>query len=222
MFKLRKTRLILFVCVIFLCGCPPEMSNILHKRAGYKKADAKFSASIFLNSAANNKHIFIQIRNSACPQFTEKMKKHITSELKQKNLQIVSDPIAAEFLLQANIVQCEQSNRTGVQHAIDKGYGSPIDHSVKEINQPIKDFVVDENIILSIIADLQISERIANTTSTESKLDLADKKHVVKSWKQYQTRLAITKKPIIKHDFNSSAIWLIEELARAITRVFAQ
>lgn len=201
---MRNLKLVLFTCVLLLAGCPNKITSLLQKKADYKTAVAKYSASVFLPRDAKNNNILLQIRNTTCPQFSALMQQQIVTVLKKQNFKIVADPLSAKFLLQANILQCNVNDKTVVQQALNDGYGAPI-VTVPESNLSAKELSRSEQMVFSIIADLQISVQ----------------KRAIKPWQQYQTRLVVTKKPIGDRDFSQSVQWLIDEFAAAIMRIFS-
>jgi hypothetical protein len=215
----KTIKLILYTCLILINLSACQSNNL--SKSNKKQADAKFSASVFLNNkiSKSNQRIFVQIRNLTCSnQFMEKIEKTIRDSLRQEKFDIVDDPIKAKLLLQANIIQCNINRPEEVQLALDTGYGTAIKRSPKqsliEVNPANKN-----NSIYSIIADLQISER---TMEFKPYLKSANKRNLaaIKPWRQYQTRLAITK-PLIKgKDYNAAIGWLTGELATSIAKIF--
>jgi hypothetical protein len=212
---LLNGKLLLCACVVLVCGCKFGDFNGLPKTKRQKQAEAKFSAGIFLNHKmpGTKQRIFVQIRNLTCPQFMETMERAMYSSLKQNRLNIVNDPINAELLLQANIVQCDISKAAEVQLALDKGYGVSVNKGHGVENNTAK----EDSSIYSIIADLQISERVMEVKMQPK---AAKNAATIKPWRQYQTRLAITKKLIKGKDFKVVSGWLLEELATSVANIF--
>ena len=153
-----------------------------------------------------------------CAQFTEKLEKSLLIEFHKQGFNITADPLGAGFLLQANIVQCAKTTHQLLQQTLQNGYAGTVEANTEPAmpQQPAEE---DANVVLSIVADLKISEQVMPQNTAA---EFGTIKTQQQTWKQYRSRLSISKTPLHGRDFNSTAGWLIAEMASSVVGVFRQ
>lgn len=178
----------------------------------------KMSETIFLDPVSpEKKTVFIQVRNTSGNQKLN-IEPQLAQALASKGYQVVSDPDAAHYLIQTNVLQVGKTNLTETNDLLEQGFGGGLigagaagalggdartaigvglvgaavgimaDAMVKDINY-------------TMVTDLQISERAKGTKVTESmnsklKQGTSGQKTVTATqttdWKRYQTRIVST------------------------------
>jgi len=182
------------------------------------EVQTKMSASIFLDPVAPEKRVvFLQIRNTSDKPGLD-VSSSIRTAISNRGYKITDNPDAAHYMIQANVLQVGKSDLREAQGALAQGYGSAAVGAVAGAQFGsgkgqvgagllgaaaglIGDALV-EDVLFSIITDLQISERARNgvvvTESNKARLKqgTSGNKSVTSTeetnWKRYQTRIMST------------------------------
>lgn len=251
---LRKC-LILVSGVVMLCMLAPLIGcKATHVAIKKRNLDlqTKMSASIFLDPITVDKRtVFLQIRNTSDKPELD-ITRSIGEAMLQKGYQVLSIPDDAHYWLQVNILQVGRSDLRAANHALNRGFGSAltgamggaavgglapkgkrqktatIGSMVGATVSLVTDAMV-EDVVYSVIVDVQISERIGNSVvvkeKTHSRLKQGTKGVVEVTstakidWKRYQTRVVSTANKA-NLNFSSAAPALIQGLTHSITGLF--
>ena len=166
-----------------LSGCAAAQTALTHKDLAVQ---TKMSATIFLDPVPVSEHtIFIQTRNTTDkPDFT--IDSGLRAALAAKGYQVVTDPTAAHYVLQANILSVGKIDPSAAQTAFLGGYGSTLgaaaagasigllggqsagDGLAGGILGGATDLVANalvKNVTYAVITDMQISERSATAVT---------------------------------------------------------
>ncbi len=243
-------KLVVIVGVItLLVGCGAT-HNAINKRT--LDVQTKMSSTIFLDPVVSDKKIvFLQIRNTSDkPEFD--IEPNIAFAMQEKGYKVVEAPEQAHYLLQANILQVGRSDLRAADHAINQGFGAALSGAIagaavgsiatRQDNgrgaiagglvgstvATVTDAMVHD-VVYSVITDVQISERIANSTvvkeKTRSKLKQGERgiREITSTekveWKRYQTRIVSTANKV-NLKFKQAAPELIKGLTRSVTGIF--
>lgn len=250
MFSLRYYQKNLFLCgvFIFLTGCSATHTAI-NKR--HLDVQTRMSASIFLDPISTDKKtIFLQIRNTSDKPELD-LGEPIKMALEEKGYQMTTVLSEAHYILQANVLEVGRSDLRAAQHALTQGFGAALGGAAtgallgtvvsKEDSRAVAaggvmgaavatvtDAVV-QDVVYTVVADVQISEHMGNSVAIKEKT-----KSVLKQgtrsvreitstekieWKRYQTRVVSTANKV-NLKFKQALPELIEGLTRAITGVF--
>lgn len=236
--------------VVFLTGC-----GATHTAISKRKMDVqtKMSASVFLDPVTTDKHkIFLQVRNTSdkCELDLEPC---IAEALAAKGYTLVRNPEHAHYLLQTNVLQVGKTDLRAAEHALNQGFGAAlggaaVGAAVGSVGgnhrhnsdrmvvagllgaavATVTDAMV-KDVMYSVIADVQISERVGNSVSvkekTRSKLQqgTSGTKEITSTekvdWKRYQTRIVSTANKV-NLSFEQAAPELVQGLSRSIAGVF--
>lgn len=231
------------VTTFSLTGCSTTTKLIKH---GKLEVQTKMSETVFLDPIADNKKtVLLQIRNT-----TDKSGLDISSKVKaavqSKGYRIVTNPDAANIMIQANILQVGKSTLEDPFQVLTGGYGSALAGfgagavlggalgmsgrntlglgMIAGVGESLLDAAV-EVVNFTMITDLQISEKasgkiVDESSGTELKQGTSGaKKSTWKektNWKKYQTRIMSVAKKT-NLKFEEAAPELTEGLARAIS-----
>jgi len=243
-------KLFIFMSItISLMGCSAA-HNAINKRT--LDVQTKMSASIFLDPVVSDKKtVFLQIRNTSDkPEFD--LEPNIAATMIDKGYKVVEAPEQAHYLLQANILQVGRSDLRAADHALTQGFGAALTGAIagaavgtlvtKENNErgaiaggligssvaTVADAMVHD-VFYSVITDVQISERVANSIvvkeKTRSKLKQGERgiREITSTekveWKRYQTRIVSTANKV-NLKFKQATPELIKGLTRSITGIF--
>jgi len=238
------------ILLVGLMGC-----SATHVAINKRNLDVqtKMSATIFLDPVANDKKtVFLQIRNTSDKPELD-LEASITKALENKGYCIMDTHEQAHYLLQTNVLQVGRADLRAAQHALDQGFGAAISGAVggalagsalssREDGgkgavvgglmgaavSTVTDAMV-QDVVYSVIADVQISERIGNSVVVREKNRATLKqgtrgvREVTSTekieWKRYQTRVVgMANKVNLK--FKKAVPELIQGLTHSITGVF--
>lgn len=247
---LRSVRLLGGILVITLLNGCGATHTAINKR--HLDVQTKMSSTIFLDPVpADKKTVFLQIRNTS-DKVELDLEPYVVEAMQAKGYQIVTVPEQAHYLLQANILQVGRSDLRTADHALHQGFGAAISGTItgaavgnvvsrQDTDRgaivgglvggsvaTVTDAMV-QDVVYSVIADVQISEHVANSVivreKTRSKLKQGTLgiKEVTSTekieWKRYQTRIVSTANKV-NLKFKQAAPELIRGLIRSITGVF--
>jgi len=234
----------------YLVGCGAT-HTVINKR--HLDVQTKMSATIFLDPVSSDKRtVFLQIRNTTDKAELD-LESTIASAMEEKGYKIVRAPEEAHYLLQANLLQVGRMDLRAAERALDQGFGAALgggiagaaagslassrDHEghgmvvgglVGVAVATVADAMV-QDVAYSVIADVQISERIANSVSVKEKTRSTLKqgtggvREVTSTekidWKRYQTRVvSVANRVNLK--FEKAAPELMKGLTRSIVGAF--
>lgn len=242
--------LCLMSVLTLLVGC-----GATHTAINKRKLDVQtqMSATVFLDPVtADKKTLFLQVRNTSDkPQLD--LEPHIAAALEAKGYTLVQNPEQCHYLLQANILQVGRTDLRAAQHALNQGFGAALGGAVAgaavgSLAAPhghegktmvvgglmgaavatVTDAMI-QDVVYSVVADLQISERVGNSIKvkekTRSKLKQGTNgaREVVATetidWKRYQTRVVSTANKV-NLKFEKAAPELAIGLTRSISGIF--
>jgi hypothetical protein len=252
MIKAKLVTLTLLLCVLTLItGC-----SATHTAINKRKMDVqtKMSSTVFLNPVTpDKKSLFLQVRNTSDKPVLD-LESDIATVLEGKGYILVQNPEQAHYLLQANILQVGRTDLRAAEHALTQGFGSTLTGAAagaalgslagqqgRDNNKAIvagglmgaavatvSDAMV-QDVTYSVIADVQISERVGNSVKvkekTRSKLKQGTSglKEIVSTeitdWNRYQTRVVSTANKV-NLKFEKAAPELATGLTRSITGIF--
>ncbi len=193
-----QTRMVLKAAILigvfaFLAGC-----HATHTAINKRKLDVqtKMSATIFLDPiTSDNKTVYLQIRNTSDKPALD-LEHPIAEMLAVKGYTRVMAPDQAQILLQTNVLQVGRSDLRTADHALNQGFGAALGGAVA--GPAVTDAMV-QDVVYVVIADVQISERVAKSVTIKEKSRASLKqsmngvREVVSTekieWKRYQTRV---------------------------------
>lgn len=236
----------LIISIMGMVGC-----GATHTAINKRKLDVqtKMSASIFLDPVIPKKRtVYLQVRNTSDKPELD-LQRPIAEILVDRGYTLVENPEAAHYLLQANILQVGRTDLRAAKHALDQGFGAALggfavgaaigsttdgrgEHKGAATGgvlgmavATVTDAMV-QDVVYSVIADVQISERVANSVVVREKSRSKLKQGTSGSqeitstekidWKRYQTRVVSTANKV-NLKFSAAA----EELTRGLTRSIA-
>lgn len=86
----------------------------------------KMSSTVFLDPVrADQRTVFVQVRNTSDKPDLD-LSDDVTAAIAAKGYQIVSDPDAAHFVLQANVLQVGKTSPSANEAALNGGYGGTL------------------------------------------------------------------------------------------------
>ncbi len=246
----KYTKLVISIINIsLLLGCGATHTAI-NKRT--LDVQTKMSASIFLDPVTSEKkRVFVQVRNTSDKAELD-IEPEIKTAMEAKGYQLVSIPDQAHYLLQVNILEVGRSDLRAADHALHQGFGAALGGAVAGAAvgslagtgdnkkgavvgglfgasvATVTDAMV-QDIVYSVVADLQISERMGNSVVVKEKTRSVLKqgtrgvREVTSTekidWKRYQTRVVGTANKV-NLKFKQAVPELIAGLTRSITGVF--
>ena len=249
MFMRQSTRCVAFMVALLLLSACGATHTAIHKR--HLDVQTKMSASIFLDPVPSNQQtVFLQIKNTSDKAALD-LEPSIRQAMEQKGYRVVNKLEKAHYLLQANILQVGRCDLREAQHALEQGFGAAVGgalagaavgsvsskHSTKgavvgglvgAAVTTVADAMV-QDVVYSVISDIQISERVGNSVEvkqkTRSKLkqgtngvqEMVSTEKV--NWKRYQTRIVSTANQV-NLKFDKAVAELVTGLSRAITGLF--
>ena len=118
MSKFQSLCIVLLASILTACS---TTATLIEKRN--LDVQTKMSDSIFLDPVSLNKQtVYIQIRNTSDkPDFD--IRQALANAIQARGWQVINDPDAANFLLQANILSVGKSDKTAAERALHSGYG---------------------------------------------------------------------------------------------------
>ncbi|PCI60584.1 MAG: complement resistance protein TraT [Gammaproteobacteria bacterium] len=203
------------VTIVALSGCS-AMHTAIKKRN--LDVQTKMSATIFLDPvAASKRTVFLQLRNTSDKQSMNFLSP-ITAAILAKGYQVVDDPDAAHYWIQANVLKVGKSDLRETQQMLTQGYGGALAGAVVGAQFGsgkgalgmgmlgaaaglIGDALVDD-VMFVMITDIQLSEKakvgVIVTEANNAKLQQGTSgyKNVTSTEqvdrKKYQTRIVST------------------------------
>jgi hypothetical protein len=243
--RIKKYMVVAVLATSFsgLVGCNTTQKMIKH---GKLEVQTKMSETVFLDPIEDNKKtVLLQIRNTSDKSGLD-IESKIKEAVENKGYRIVTNPKAANIMIQANILQVGKSELENPFQAMSGGYGSGLEGFatgamlagatggsgrsmlgiglVTGIGNTILDSAV-EVVNYSMITDLQISEKAeGNFVSESSDASLKQgtsgpKKSTWEqktNWKKYQTRIMSVAKKV-NLKFEEAEPKLTEGLIKSIS-----
>jgi Enterobacterial TraT complement resistance protein len=230
-----------------LVGCSATHTAI-QKR--HLDVQTKMSSTVFLDPVSSDKRtVYLQIRNTSDKPELD-LAHRIAEAMEAKGYQLTDTLEQAHYLLQANILQVGKTDLRAAECALNQGFGAALTGAAagaalgslgSNRSEPaivggvlgasvatVADAMV-QDIVYSVIADIQVSERVGNSVmvqeKTKSKLKQGTSgiKEVTATektnWKRYQTRIVSTANKV-NLSFKKAAPELMTGLTRSITGVF--
>ena len=165
---------VLIASTLVLSGCQSTMKKLVHKDR--LEVSTQMSATVWLDPVSPDKQTaYLQIRNTSDKQLN--INHQIASALAAKGFKIVNDPNKAHYWIQANVLKVGKTNKEEVKGLLSGGYGSMIAGGVvgAQFGSGNGQFAMGaagalagaaldaflEDIMYTIVTDLQISERAA-------------------------------------------------------------
>ncbi len=248
---LKGISIIITIGVVTLLGGCGATHTAINKR--HLDVQTRMSSTIFLDPATSDKKmVFLQIRNT-----TDKAELDLTRPVEEamaaKGYHIVTVPEQAHYLLQANVLQVARTDLRDAEHELHQGFGAALGGAVvgaaagsvvSSRNDRGKGAVVGglvgatvstvtdamvQDVVYSVIVDMQISERVGNSvvvrekTSARLKQGTRGVREITSTekvdWKRYQTRIVSTANKV-NLKFKQAVPLLVNGLTRSITGVF--
>lgn len=240
---------VLIGVLAFLVGC-----NATHTAINKRKLEiqTKMSSTIFLDPITSDKKtVYLQIRNTSDKPELD-LEHPIAEMLAAKGYTRVMAPEQAQILLQTNVLQVGRSDLRTADHALNQGFGAALGGAVAGAAvgslashhdngkgavvgglvgasvATVTDAMV-QDVVYVVIADVQISERVAKSVTIKEKSRARLKqgmngvREVVSTekieWKRYQTRVVSTANKV-NLKFKQAVPELIQGLTRSITGIF--
>lgn len=232
---------------VTLVGCGATHTAI-HKR--HLDVQTKMSATIFLDPISSDKRtVFVQIRNTSDkPELN--LACQLIEALEARGYHLASTPEQAHYILQANVLQVGKTDLKVAEYALNQGFGAAfegavIGAAVGSVGPHSSDRMVVggllgsavstvadamiEDVVYSVIADVQVSERTGNSVDVKEKtksrlkqgtsgfkeVTATEKTH----WKRYQTRVVGTANQVNLR-FEKAVPELIAKITHSIAGVF--
>lgn len=194
-------KLVIISAFSFLCSCAAT-SIMISKRE--LDVQTKTSHAIFVAPVAKNaRTVYLEMRSGVQEFDREKFVAFIQGEFAKNpnGYQLVDDPDAAQFHMQAFVLNLEKASETAAKLALSQGYlggsmiaGAAVDHNnrfrgagVGGLAAGAADFVassVVKDVYYMLVVDLQVSEKTATdrqayqtrivTTANKANLKLND------------------------------------------------
>ena len=117
------TILLLGALVVVLTGCAAVHTSIAKRNLDVQ---TRMSDAVFLDPVGPDKRtIFVQVRNTSDkPNFD--LEGPIKNAISGRGYQVLDDPEAAQFMLQAQILSVSKASVTAAEAALAGGYGAPL------------------------------------------------------------------------------------------------
>lgn len=240
----------LLILTSSLSGCSATHAAINKRNL---EVQTKMSASVFLDPVSTDKRtIYLQVRNTSDKPGLN-LETTLADALICKGYTVVYAPEQAHFVLQANVLQVGKSDLRTADRALSQGFGAALSGGAlgagiasmgknHEENtdrllvggligaavSTVTDAVV-QDVVYSVITDIQISERVGNSVivqeKTKSKLiqGTTGTKVITSTekvdWKRYQTRVVSTANKV-NLKFEHALPELMQGLTHSISGVF--
>lgn len=242
------TGILLAMLLSGLTGCAATHTAIKKRNLDVQ---TKMSASVFLDPVPEDKKTFyLQVRNTSDKPELE-LERPIALAMEAKGYQLMQNPEQAHYILQTNILQVGRSDLRAAQHALTRGFGAAIGGAamgaalgsltgdrgnkgavaggmIGAAFATVGDAMV-QDVVYSVIADVQISERVGNSvvvkekTRSRLKQGTSGAKEITSTekidWKRYQTRVVSTANKV-NLKFKKAVPELVQGLTRSITGIF--
>ena len=250
MWFVKQLKIVCILGVFTLLGGCGATHTAINKRN--LDVQTQMSSTIFLDPVTSDKRtVFLQIRNTTDKPELD-LEQTIATAMIAKGYKIVQVPDEAHYLLQANVLQVGRTDLRAAEHALNQGFGATLSGAVAGVavgslasSRPdrramvlgglvgasvatVTDAMV-QDVAYSVIADVQISERVGKSVvvkeKTQSKLKQGIRgiREVTSTekidWKRYQTRV-VSAANKVNLKFEKAAPELIRGLTRSIVGVF--
>jgi hypothetical protein len=108
---------------VFLAGCAATTTAVSKRNLDVQ---TKMSDTVFLEPVnADKRTVFVSVRNTSDkPDFA--IEPAIRQQLEASGYRVVDDPDAANFMLQANVLQAGRNSQTAAEAAGSGGFGSAV------------------------------------------------------------------------------------------------
>lgn len=254
MFMSKHLKL-LKLCVLISVSAHLMGCGATHTAINKRKMDVqtKMSSTVFLDPVTSDKkRVFLQVRNTSDKQELD-LERNIAAGLEEKGYALVHNPEQAHYLLQANVLQVGRTDLRAAEDALDRGFGAALsggiagaavgslanrhgEHGTGMIVgglvgaafATVTDAMI-QDVVYCVIADLQVSERVATSVvvkeKTKAKLKQGTKgvREITAlekvDWKRYQTRVISTANKV-NLKFEQAAPELVQGLSRSISGIF--
>lgn len=246
--KTKHLKIIAMICLIAtLTGCAAATTAIKKRNL---EVETKMSDTIFLDPVSIEQQvIYVQLRNTSDKQNLT-IKSLIEQKLTARGYTVTNDLNKAHYLLQANILKVGKTDPRESQGLLASGYGGAISGatlgvlaaaSVSNSSQDLAGLgllggiaglaadAMVEDVMYSIVTDLQISERAeegvsvteSNTASLKQGNSGAKQVSSTKktNWHRYQTRIVSTANQV-NLEFDEAVPTLETGLSQAISGLF--
>lgn len=199
-----------------LTGCGSLYTSVKKRNLDVQ---TKMSATVFLEPVTPARRIiYVEIRNTSDKNLD--IKDRITRRLKEAGYRLTNDPDKANFMLQANVLQCGKSDLRTTNNAYNAGWGGAAVGAgaaavargssrsifagglIGATAAVVGEALVDDT-LYSMITDVQIRERAANGEEVTQEQDTNARQGTASrmrqhirgaktSWKTYRTRIVST------------------------------
>lgn len=245
----------LFVVTLLLTALSGLMGcGATHTAINKRKLDVqtKMSATVFLDPVTSDKRtLFLQVRNTSDKPELD-IQESIACAMQDKGYILVQNPEQAHYILQTNILQVGRTDLRAAEYALHQGFGAALGGAALgaalgslagdgDSNRgavaggvlgaavaTVSDAMV-QDVIYSVVADVQISERVGNSvvvkekTRSMLKQGTSGAREVTSTekvdWKRYQTRVVSTANKF-NLKFKKAVPELVHGLTRSITGIF--
>jgi hypothetical protein len=184
-----RTKIFLGLLVGFMCvqGC--GVANI-DSPISKRNALIKMSSYVFLEpSNSTQKIVYLQLKNLTNHAAFD-VAQDLQALLESKGFTITQQPELAYYLLQVNVLRSGSTTPQAVEDALNRGFGATCNEAQ----------AMGPDRIYSVIADVQVSERISAAQQIKEKRKtlkkLPQKNEAMEfsattktQWKRYQTRI---------------------------------
>ncbi len=223
-------------------GCTATQVALEHNNLNVQ---TQMSATVFLDLEKRaEKTVFVEVKNTSDHQLA--LEPLIRTRLQEAGYRIESDPQAAFYILQVNVLQVGKASPSALTAAMKSGCGGPlagavagaaVARSMNTSHSDLKGAAIGmavemivgslvKNVTYSIITDIRITERTDApvTQKLESKLqkgtgtEIAQSGESVINWKKYQTRVVSTANRV-NLKFEQALPALEQQLARSIAGI---
>ena len=230
----------ILLCSYTLVACSALNTSIKKRNL---EVQTKASESVFLEPVSPDKRIvFVSVRNTSDKDLN--LKPRIIGRLVESGYEIATDPDAAQFMLQANVLKTGRDDLRNSESYLEAGFSGALfgnaisgssDASKGAVLGAIAGVVVDSLVndtLYTMVTDLQVRERpranevvtqeqsgsiTLGSTATASR---STERSTV-SWKTYRTRIVSTANQA-NLEFDEALPALEEGLVRSIAGMFAE
>ena len=117
------TTSLLCALIVLLAGCAAVHTSIAKRNLDVQ---TRMSDAVFLDPVGPDKRtVFVQVRNTSDkPNFD--LEGPIKNAIRSRGYQVLDDPEAAQFKLQAQILSVSKASVTAAEQALAGGYGAPL------------------------------------------------------------------------------------------------
>ncbi|MCG9658257.1 complement resistance protein TraT [Vibrio mediterranei] len=242
--SVRVLGLTLLTSTVLLSGCS-AMSTAIKKRN--LDVQTKMSQTIWLDPVPESEHtVYLQVRNTT--DKTIPLAETLKTDLQQRGYQVLTDPQAAHYWLQVNILKMDKMDLKASQQFLGMGYGGGLaggaigalaasgmgygggDVVTAGLVGGAIGFVADtmvEDVNYALITDVRVVEKTQGAVTTEQKSQLTNGiggsttsvEQKTENKHRYQTRILSTANKV-NLDFDEAKPALVKGLSHSLTGVF--